>query len=116
MVTSARFERATPRLGIWCSIQLSYEASEVAQVLITVRWASRFAAPYVSVFRIATIPETGGRFDKLCRSDLFRDVAFRHEADRRLRKPRYSGLFPFIDFRHPNCLARETGTPVCLDR
>ncbi len=24
MVIPARFERATPRLGIWCSIQLSY--------------------------------------------------------------------------------------------
>lgn len=32
VVTPARFERATPRLGIWCSIQLSYGAHKVEGV------------------------------------------------------------------------------------
>ena len=29
MVTRARFERATPSFGGWCSIQLSYRATTV---------------------------------------------------------------------------------------
>ena len=49
VVTPARFERATPRLGIWCSIQLSYGAP------------AHGCAPYVTFFRTATIPDLGLR-------------------------------------------------------
>lgn len=32
MVIPARFERATPRLGIWCSILLSYGTTAVSSI------------------------------------------------------------------------------------
>jgi hypothetical protein len=35
VVTPARFERATPRLGIWCSILLSYGVCLVRQAVLS---------------------------------------------------------------------------------
>ena len=43
MVIPARFERATPRLGIWCSILLSYGTTWTASIQKARREAKLFS-------------------------------------------------------------------------